>query len=1205
MFGDKPGNIFWNMIQKENEKKKNKKESSSKNLTFETKGKRGSLFIEQQFNQYGKKEDPMKLIEKLPTYSKISILQGLLKEMTSIKERFEENKNNMLEKIKQNCYNYYKSIIGMKEVYDYCESNSPEKQLNYILVENSKEKLGEKYDIIYKFLFQLRNNNDLMLNIIKNCPPNSYDQLSDFLVNFFYENTQDSSFNEEELMTIIYLIIEDFIYNKLPQNISIVENKNDNYLNTSILYHMFKSLTRKVDVRNFTCSVLSESLLKLESYKDSFSIEIKIIIDDFMQDQNSQFNKNLLNSISKKGTNPSFDEASTSLSYEYSKTFSAPDISNSIILSKGEDILNYGDIPDIEEKLDLENIEINSCFTENEVTLNYLKEKLSEYSQKNSKNNVIIAMKEYLNIQVNLIESEKNEIFSNSSKIKSLKIYTALNSKENSDSLIDIILQNYKLITNYINEILIKLKENITSLPYILKTITNILQILLANKYSKENLENMEYQKFMLLSNFLIGNIILPLVLNPDFNGIITTDVISKKTKDNLEIISKILYKILSGKLFSNKNESEYTIFNKFIIDTLPKIFDIVNCLNNQKNFILSKSIQKLIGTTNSIGSTSRDINYDYFKENQENIQQQSICFSWLDLFILSNLVKIFKESNNETYKKYSKIFDEFIEKEDYFKEQNFNGILSSQRDFFLFEKINYSIEFKKEMENILEDNYLSLKPNKDKEGDEDEILLFKKCLVEVLSYINKLHKESFNYFVQKNHEIIIKDNDIFLLLLNEEINNKYKEIEFEGDESHKNNDDNNDDIDVLKQFHNKNVVHLKGLEEDENEDADFKDVIFPQIIDTVKYELGHNLDTVKAKRIVFSSSYLQIHIDDLPKKYKENNYCLLIMEIIKKHESIINELNFSIINQFYLKVRGGEKLNMIITSNYLQIKKFEKVICIEYLFDKLDLPCKIIVKRDGMGMITKVLYEPVESGNSAIHSIQSFIDAFPDMRKFEKKVEDIIDLEETIELDVALNAYFKDLRGLMKNQEIIKRFPHEEIENISYELENYILFKLYEKLFPGESTKKDKAFHKKCWRLDFVKPENLIKDKKMINEKLWKASMDLIEEMDKKFTPADKVKNFGKAFSILQNSITFCSGKNDLGIDDTISSLIYVLLKSKPRNIFSNSKYCQLFLNPDLSKKHYGILLSQIEMVKNIIFDMKHSDLIGVSEEMFGKDEE
>ena len=86
---------------------------------------------------------------------------------------------------------------------------------------------------------------------------------------------------------------------------------------------------------------------------------------------------------------------------------------------------------------------------------------------------------------------------------------------------------------------------------------------------------------------------------------------------------------------------------------------------------------------------------------------------------------------------------------------------------------------------------------------------------------------------------------------------------------------------------------------------------------------------------------------------------------------------------------------------------------------------------------------------------------------------------------------------------------------------------------------------------------------------------------------------------------MTFSSGKNDLGIDDTISILIYVMIKAKPKNIFSNSKFCQLFLNPGLAKKLYGILMSQIEMIKNIIYNMKYTDLIGVTEEEFGKDDE
>ena len=1199
MFGDKSSNVFWNMIKSQKDNK-NKSEEKTNLESLLTSRKRGSSYLKRHSKQFSIEGDPMEIIEKLPTYKKICLLQGLLKEMKSIKERFEDNKEEMLGKIKKNCFNYYKSKIGMKEIYDYCESDNPENHISYILIENSEEVLSSNYELLYNILFLLRDNNDIMLSIINNCPQNSYEQLSDFLVNFFYENPINSTFNEEELMVLIYLIIEDLIMNKLPKNFSSISSKNDNYINNSILFNIFKSMTRKADVRNFTCTILTEILLKLEGYNENLTISTNKIINTFIEpknerNQNDDIYKNKREETTENNNNNKRNYSSEINEKNTNQLNNKNDENSLVSIKEGEceeDKSLRLKSMDINEK-DLDKINLNSFFYETDVTLKYLNEKISEYENKES-STISNAMKDFLDLQINQIGLENSEIFSNNIKNKEIKTYISLNSKENSDKLLKIILDNYKKLTEFIDEVIKRLKDNITSFPYILKSISIIFEILLQKKYLKNKKNSIDYQKLMILSNYLIGNIILPLISNPDFNGIVTTDVISKITKNNLKIITKIFEKILSGKLFDNKKESEYTIFNKYIIDTLPKIFDIIICVNLQKNFNLSKKIQKLINSIDEIGNNKRNINYDYFNENQEKIQLQSICFSWIDLVTLIDLFKLCNELNkNEKYKKYFQMFEKFKKLRD-FCISKFNENIKVNREFFLLEKINYSPNFKKNINNILEENIFYLMPNK----GSDEVSMFKKCLVDLLAYLNILHKENFNFFVQKNQENIIKDNNIILLLLNEEINNNYLETEFEGGSQCQQKKPilTSKDINIS--------LKPRGLEENENEDADFREIIFPQIIDSVKYELSHNLDSEKAKRIVFCSSYLQLHMDDLPQKYKDNNYCLLLMEIMKRCEEIINELNESILYEFYLKVKGGEKLNMIIYNNYVQIKKMEKCICIEYLFDTLDLPCKLNVKKDGMGIIINVTYEPVDSSISYVHSVQSFINIFPDFRKYENSVDDIIELEEKVQLDVALNSYFKDLKNLVKNSKIISRFSHEEFETITNELENYTLFKLYDKLFPKNSTKSDVKFYKKCCRLDFVKPENLIKDKKMINEKLWNASMILINEMDDKLTPSDKIKNFGKAFSILQNSITFCSGKNDLGIDDTISSLIYVILKSKPKNIFSNSKYCQLLLNPDLSKKQYGILLSQIEMIKNIIYDMKYSDLIGITEEEFGKDE-
>ena len=64
-------------------------------------------------------------------------------------------------------------------------------------------------------------------------------------------------------------------------------------------------------------------------------------------------------------------------------------------------------------------------------------------------------------------------------------------------------------------------------------------------------------------------------------------------------------------------------------------------------------------------------------------------------------------------------------------------------------------------------------------------------------------------------------------------------------------------------------------------------------------------------------------------------------------------------------------------------------------------------------------------------------------------------------------------------------------------------------------------------------------------------------------------------------------------------------MIKTKPTNIFNNYNYCQLFLNSDLAKKEYGILLTQIYLIMRIIKDMKYNELIGVTEQEFGKDED
>lgn len=123
-----------------------------------------------------------------------------------------------------------------------------------------------------------------MLKIIDNCNSENYEDLSDFLVNFCYEDTINSSFIQEDMLILIYLIIEKCIIKIIPYpELEEIENINkidlyDRYIKNNILYYIFLSLTRKADIRNYLCSILHESIIRVENLRRPLSIEYNRIL---------------------------------------------------------------------------------------------------------------------------------------------------------------------------------------------------------------------------------------------------------------------------------------------------------------------------------------------------------------------------------------------------------------------------------------------------------------------------------------------------------------------------------------------------------------------------------------------------------------------------------------------------------------------------------------------------------------------------------------------------------------------------------------------------------------------------------------------------------------------------------------------------------------------------------------------------------------
>ncbi len=1175
-------------------------------------------------------------IEKLTTFNKIIKLQKLLKEMISMKKRFETIKTNIMDKINKNCFNFYKNKISIKEIYDYCQSKKPEEHTSYTLVKDSRQFFKDInrdiYDDVYNFLFLIRNNNKIMLQLIDKCDIKDYEELCVFLTNFCYEDTINSSFIQEELMLLIYLIFEKNIFQKLPEQIKNTDNEFSFSIfrnKENIIYYILRSLSRKADIRNFLCSILVDSITKLQEnrkfvlsnffYPNNSEEEITDIEEDndFGNIQKRLTLRNDIITLQMKLTmtpNIKINRAASNKNVKLS-----PKILE-IIQNTNLENLNNNDENDKESNLSItsDNIpeeelnqnDLDPFFIENNVSLSFIQDKLKEYEHISKNNLVNLAIKDYLNSLINDINESQEEIYSNKMivnyiiSLKNKKEENENNNEESFDKIIEVIKNNYNAITEIIDDILNKLKENITTVPVIIKCISNIIEQLLNKKYIEKKSESLlnNFQKYSFKLNFLIGNILLTSLINPDYNGIFTSDLLSINTSKNLKIVYNILDKFLSGKLFINTFDS---LFNKYIIEMVPKILEIID--NIEKNFKLPDVLQNLVNTCTDINNEKRlnDFEYNYFYEKNENIQYQSICFNVDILTLLIDLARKIEDkiTNQEEIEIFEKVLSYSNCLNDIIKKNNINR----KSEFIHLVKINYNSKIESKINLILKDNFVGIKQIQ----NINSITYFKKCITEVLAYVNIIDKIHFNFFTNNKKELI-HNNDIKNLIYKKKLNLEYDYII------------NNKAINEI----DKNAQEEKFL--------NFGDVLLPKIMEYLKYEIGNNLEDPKNQRVIFCMQYIQTHLNDIPQEYIENNYYKLFMELIKETMVILNYLNSSILNQLYNKIKEGNKLNLIITSNYMQIKNLEKFKCIEYLYSKLLIPNKFKIQKDKNNNITKIEYEKEvekkkekkkkEEENPFLNDfvvinnepkkveekpkvknelIKKFIDIIPDFKKYEESCDDIIKMEENCGLPVALKNFFKCLKDKVKHEKIIKRFSKDDIESISTELENFILFKLYDKLYPSKSSKDDIKFYKKCCRLNFIKPENIISDKNIYNEKLWKISIDYLNEIDNKYTPQNKIKAVLKSFSILQNSITFCSGKKELGVDDTIKPLIYVLIKSKPKNIFSNYNFAQLFINENLAKTQYGILLTQICMIMRIIKEMKYNELIGVTEEEFGKDED
>ena len=122
-------------------------------------------------------------------------LKSLLESKSSLESSVNMLRTKTIEQFATECHKIYKTKIKIQYILESIKMLDGSNNLTY-------------YEEIEKFLFTFRSNNYLMLNLIDSLKPDQWEIVAPFLCHFFYENFYSESTEQEEILYIIYLLLE-------------------------------------------------------------------------------------------------------------------------------------------------------------------------------------------------------------------------------------------------------------------------------------------------------------------------------------------------------------------------------------------------------------------------------------------------------------------------------------------------------------------------------------------------------------------------------------------------------------------------------------------------------------------------------------------------------------------------------------------------------------------------------------------------------------------------------------------------------------------------------------------------------------------------------------------------------------------------------------------------------------------------------------
>ena len=330
-----------------------------------------------------------------------------------------------------------------------------------------------------------------------------------------------------------------------------------------------------------------------------------------------------------------------------------------------------------------------------------------------------------------------------------------------------------------------------------------------------------------------------------------------------------------------------------------------------------------------------------------------------------------------------------------------------------------------------------------------------------------------------------------------------------------------------------------------------------------------------------------------------------------------INSFDISTLSNISDKLKYGKRKKNFyekIEKRLVDITMNEKV---QYFLDKLRVPCELYfsynekekkinvkeIKKDDntLKFLDAMIFVEQPRYVKTCTFIKDFTIYFPNIVKssiFQGENEEIFKMLKDLEIPKAINKYINIVKNKLSDLKIDGN--KEELNDINNKIYDFIMEKIYDKIFPIFQSDNDIRLHDLCIKLSWTEPKNFIVGKKdYIFDTFLPDVIFNFLKMEEEKSPRKKIE-YMRAIFICICQVQNFNGENGgkAGVDDIINILAYAFVKAQLSMANSNFEYLKFFVKPNSQEDQD---LQQLNVCKEFILNITH-DKLQVSKEEFNE---